>query len=108
MSGIKLNDLQWKKINGTQYVWTVVSFSDPSTVTVYHSSTAVKFGLLVFGWNNYVSYAYSGGFSLRNFSNGKLFYLKFFFVLLILFASFTGGRGTLCARPNTAKFLEGC
>ena len=78
MSGIKLNGLQWKKINGTEYVWTVVSFSDPSTVTVYHTSTAVKFCLLVFGWNNDVSYAYSGGFGLRNFSNGKLFYMKFF------------------------------
>ena len=71
MSGIKLNGLQWKKINGTQYVWTVVSFSDPSTMTVYHTSTAVKFGLLVFSWNNDVSYSYSGGFGLRNFSNGN-------------------------------------
>ena len=80
ISGIKLNGLQWKKINGTQYVWTVVSFSDPNTVTVYHTSTAVKFCLLVFGWNNDVSYAYSGGFGLRNFSNGKLFYLKFYLI----------------------------
>ena len=80
MSGIKLNGLQWKKINGTEYVWTIVSFSDPNTVTVYHTSTAVKFGLFVFGWNNDVSYAYSGGFGLRNFSNGKLFYLKFYLI----------------------------
>ncbi len=101
MSGIKLNDLQWKKINGTQYVWTIVSFSDPNTVTVYHSSTAVKFGLLVFGWNNYVSYAYSGGFSLRNFSNGKLFYMKFFFVLLILFAKLSNrGKGDFVCTPK--------
>ncbi len=100
ISGIKLNDLHWKKINGTQYVWTVVSFSDPNTVTVYHSSTAVKFGLLVFGWNNYVSYAYSGGFSLRNFSNGKLFYLKFFFVLLILFAK---GGGGVCVHAQIPR-----
>ena len=78
MSGIKLNGLQWKIINGTQYVWTVVSFSDPNTVAVYHTSAAVKFGLFVFGWNNDVSYAYPGGFGLRNFSNGKLFYLNFF------------------------------
>jgi hypothetical protein len=72
MNGIKLNGLHWKQINGTKYVWTVVSFSDPKTVTVYHTSSAVRFGLLVFGWNSYASYAYSGGYALPNHSHGEL------------------------------------
>jgi hypothetical protein len=72
MNGIKLNGLHWKQINGTKYVWAVVSFSDPSTVTVYHTSSAVRFGLLVFGWNSYASYAYSGGYALPNHSHGEL------------------------------------
>ena len=74
--GLYLNEIQitgaeWKKINGTNYVWRVVSFSNQNSVTVYHTSSAVKFGLLVFGWNNGVSYAYPGGLALSNFSNGK-------------------------------------
>ena len=77
MDGVKLNGLRWEKINGTKYVWTVISLSDPSTVTVYHASSSVKFGLLVFGWNSYESYAYAGGYNLRNGSNGKLFQKKF-------------------------------
>ncbi len=72
MDGFKLNGLQWQKINGTQYIWTVVSFSDPSTVTVYHTSSAVKFGLRVFGWNSDASYAYPGGFTFKNVFHGKL------------------------------------
>ena len=64
--GLYLNEIQitgaeWKKINGTNYVWRVVSFSNQNSVTVYHTSSAVKFGLLVFGWNNGVSYAYRKG-----------------------------------------------
>ena len=71
MNGLPLNSLRWKNINGSNYVWTVVSLSDPNTVTVYHNLSAVEFGLLVFGWNNDASYAYSGGFALENLSNGK-------------------------------------
>ena len=49
MNGLPLNSLRWKGINGSNYTWTVVSLSDPSTVTVYHNSSAVKFGVVVFG-----------------------------------------------------------
>jgi hypothetical protein len=71
LNGIKLMDVNWKMVNGTEYVWTVVSFSDPSTVTVYHTSSAVKFGLFVFGWSDGASYAYPGGFALQNHFGGK-------------------------------------
>ena len=77
MNGLKLNGLRWERINGTNYVWTVVSLSDPNTVTVYHTSSSVKFGLFVFGWNDGASsYAYSGGFGLHNNANGKVLYLR--------------------------------
>ena len=72
MNGLKLNALRWEGVNGTEYVWTVISLSDPSAVTVYHTSSSVKFGLLVFGWKGDGSYAYAGGFSLCNKSNGEL------------------------------------
>jgi hypothetical protein len=71
MNGIKLNGLRWEAINGTKYVWTVVSFSDPSTVTVYHTSSSVRFGVLVFGWTSGASYAYTGGYMLPNHSHGE-------------------------------------
>ena len=71
MNGLELNGLRWKKVNGTEYVWTVVSLSDPNTVAVYHSSSAVKFGILVFGWNGGASYAYPGGLWLKNFVHGE-------------------------------------
>ena len=73
MNGLKLNDLRWKSINGSNYVWTVVSLSDPNTVTVYHNSSAVKFGLLVLGQNNRAWYAYPGGFALGNYLSGRVF-----------------------------------
>ena len=73
MNGIRLNDLEWKNINRTKYVWTVVRFSDPSTVSVYHTSSAVKFGIFVYGWSNDASYAYPGGFALKKFSSGEYF-----------------------------------
>ena len=76
MNGLKMNGLGWERINGTNYVWTVVSLSDPNTVTVYHTSSSVKFGLFVFGWNDGASYAYSGGFGLHNNANGKVLYLR--------------------------------
>ena len=66
LNGTKLNGVQWKTIRGTQYVWTIVSIANSNTVTIFHSSSAVKFGLLVYGWNSGVSYAYPGGFSLSN------------------------------------------
>ena len=74
MNGLKLNNLWWRNINGSNYVWTVVSLSDPNAVTVYHNSSAVKFGLVVFGQkNNRAWYAYPGGFALGNYLSGKLF-----------------------------------
>jgi hypothetical protein len=76
MDGLKLNRLEWKRINGTNYVWTIVSLSDPDAVTVYHTSSAVKFGLVVFGWNGASSYSYPAGFGFSNYSYGKSFYLK--------------------------------
>lgn len=77
--GLYINDLkisgeEWKTINGSKYVWRVFSFSGHSTVTVYHISSTVKFGLLVFGWNSGISYAYSGGFAFSNFPEGKTYY----------------------------------
>ena len=72
MNGLKLNSLRWKRINGSNYVWTAVSLPDPNTVTVYHNSSDVKFGLLLFGWNHRASYAYPGGFAFENASNGKI------------------------------------
>ena len=71
MNGLPLNSLRWKGVNGSNYTWTVVSLSDPSTVTIYHNSSAVKFGVVVFGWNDYVSYAYPGGFAFGENLNGK-------------------------------------
>jgi hypothetical protein len=68
MDGKKLNGLSWKMINGTKYVWTVITFFDPSIVTVYHTSSAVRFGLYVFGWSldTFIgSYAYAGGCALK-------------------------------------------
>jgi hypothetical protein len=76
MDGLKLHRLEWKRINGTNYVWTIVSSSDPDAVTVYHTSSAVKFGLVVFGWNGASSYSYPAGFGFSNYSHGKSFYLK--------------------------------
>ena len=73
MNGLSLNSLRWKSINGSNYVWTVVSLSDPNSVTVYHNSSAVKFGLLVLCWKSGSWYAYPGGFALRNYSNGRIF-----------------------------------
>ena len=73
MNGLKLSDLRWKSINGSNYVWTVVSLSDPNTVTVYHNSSAVKFGLLVLGQNYRAWYAYPGGFALGNYLSGRVF-----------------------------------
>ena len=77
MNGLKLSSVRWKTINGTNYVWTVVRLSDPSTVTIYHNSSEVKFGVVVYGWNNnHGSYAYPGGFAFGNHSNGRIFYFK--------------------------------
>ena len=73
MNGLKLNSLRWKSINGSNYAWVVVSLSDPNTVTVYHNSSAVKFGLLVLGQNNRAWYAYPGGFALGNYWSGRVF-----------------------------------
>ena len=76
MNGLPLNSLRWKSINGSNYVWTVASLSDPSTVTIYHNSSAVKFGVVVFGRNNDASYAYPGGFAFGDNSNGRIFYFE--------------------------------
>ena len=76
LNGLRLNSLRWKSINGTNYVWTVVSLSDPTAVKIYHNSSAVKFGVLVFGWDNYASYAYPGGFAFGDHLNGRVFYFK--------------------------------
>ncbi|XP_028410734.1 uncharacterized protein LOC114533421 [Dendronephthya gigantea] len=65
MNGLKLNSLRWERVRGTKYVWTVISLSDPTEVTVYHASSLVKFGLIVLGWNNVDSFAYAGGFDLQ-------------------------------------------
>ena len=94
---------------GSQLLTRRFSVATPriQTSTLY-SSTAVKFSLLVFGWNNYVSYSYSGGFGLRNFSNGKLFYMKFFFGLLILFASLFSKGGLGVHGKKIINFLQYC
>ena len=79
MNGIKLNGLEWKRINGTEYSWTFVRFLGSNTVTVYHISPAVTFGLIVFDLGSSASYVYSGGYALGNHSHGKLLFLLFVF-----------------------------
>ena len=73
VDGIQINGERWKKINGTKYVWKVLHFADHDSVTIYHSSSAVKFGLLVFGWDNYISYGYPAGLDFSNISNSKVY-----------------------------------
>ena len=77
VDGTKITSEGWKKINATKYVWKVLSFAGHESVTIYHSSSAVKLGLLVFGWNNYVSYGYPGGLALSNKSRGKFTRLSY-------------------------------
>ena len=83
MNGLALKSLRWKSINGTNYVWSVVSLSDPSTVTVYHNSFAVKFGLLVLCWKSGSWYAYPGGFAFGNYSSGMIFYFMLIYDFFI-------------------------
>ena len=71
INGFKTDNLDWIKITGTRYVWTVVSTPRTKIATFYHSSPEVTFGLLVFGWNDAVSYAYPGGFAFKHHINGK-------------------------------------
>ncbi|XP_028410708.1 uncharacterized protein LOC114533393 isoform X3 [Dendronephthya gigantea] len=69
MNGMKLDGLKWNPIGGTRYVWTVISLTHPRIFTVYHASTEIKFGLLVFVWKAQATYIYPGGFGLHNNSN---------------------------------------
>ena len=71
VDGININSEGWKEVSGTKYVWKVLNFADHDGVTIYHSSSSVKFGLLAFGWNNYVSYAYPGGLAFSNILKSK-------------------------------------
>ncbi len=68
---LKIDNLDWIKIAGTRYVWTIVSTPGTKTATFYHSSPEVTFGLLVFGWNDVFSYAYPGGFAFKHYIPGK-------------------------------------
>ncbi|XP_028409407.1 uncharacterized protein LOC114532010 isoform X2 [Dendronephthya gigantea] len=65
---VQMSNLTWLKVTGTNYVWTVVGMAGTKVATVYHSSPAVKFGLLVFGWYYSDSYAYPGGFALDQYN----------------------------------------
>ena len=69
--GVKMANLTWEKISGTKFVWTVVGIPQTKIASIYHVSPDVTFGLLVFGWNTYVSYVYPGGLSLKNCSISK-------------------------------------
>ena len=71
LDGVKMANLTWKKINGTRYVWTVMNIPETKIATISHLSPEVTFGLLVYGWNGVVSYAYPGGMSLKNSIFGK-------------------------------------
>ena len=77
VNGLKLDNVDWIKITGTKYVWTVVSTPRTKLATFYHSSPEVSFGLLVFGWNNYVSYAYPGGVAFEHYNIGTYTYCAF-------------------------------
>ncbi|XP_028409527.1 fibroblast growth factor receptor-like [Dendronephthya gigantea] len=68
--GLKLSDLDWKGINASKYVWTVINLPDLSKVAIYHTSSSVKFGLIVFGWNYKSSFGYPGGYDLNPLSHG--------------------------------------
>ena len=68
VNGINISSVEWEKINGTKYVCKALSFSAEKSVTIYHSSPVIEFGLIVFGWNIHVSYAYPGGFAFSNLS----------------------------------------
>ena len=71
VDGVRISSEGWKDINGTKYVWKVLNFAGHDSVTIYHSSSAVRFGLLVFGWNIHMSYAYPGGLAFSNIVKGK-------------------------------------
>ncbi|XP_028416160.1 tyrosine-protein kinase receptor Tie-1-like [Dendronephthya gigantea] len=68
--GLRLSDLDWKGINASKYVWTVINLPDLSKVAIYHTSSSVKFGLIVFGWNYKSSFGYPGGYDLNPLSHG--------------------------------------
>ncbi|XP_028416161.1 fibroblast growth factor receptor 1-like [Dendronephthya gigantea] len=68
--GLKLSDLDWRGINASKYVWTVINLPDLSKVAIYHTSSSVKFGLIVFGWNYQSSFGYPGGYDLNPLSHG--------------------------------------
>ncbi|CAB4021449.1 Hypothetical predicted protein, partial [Paramuricea clavata] len=68
LNGVKMSYLNWIKISGTKYVWTVVGMPGTKLATFYHSSRDGNFGLLVYGWNGDNSYAYPGGFTFQHYS----------------------------------------
>ncbi|XP_028403909.1 IgGFc-binding protein-like [Dendronephthya gigantea] len=61
--GNPMTGLTWRCLNEREYCWTIVTISDDIYVT--HSVSGVKFGLLVFGGANGISYGYPGGFSFK-------------------------------------------
>ena len=72
LNGAKMSYLNWIKIAGTKYVWTVVGMpAGTKNVTFYHASLDGNFGLLVYGWNGENSYAFPGGFTFQHYSTGK-------------------------------------
>ena len=68
---MKIENMNWMNVTGTKYVWTIVSMPGTKVATVYHSSPEITFGVLVYGWNNGLSYAYPGGLAFEHYNTGR-------------------------------------
>ena len=62
-SNVKLN---WRKINDTEYAWAIHNIDAPVDV---ESCNDTKFGVIVAGYSNYVSYGYPAGFKFPGMSD---------------------------------------
>jgi hypothetical protein len=71
INGLKGDNLDWMRVTGTKYVWTVVGTPGTEIATFYHSSPEIIFGMLAFGWNNDISYAYPGGVAFEHHTTGR-------------------------------------